>query len=30
VKIYQSKINTGNPEDTSIAGSIILLHDAGG
>lgn len=30
VKIYQNKINTGNPEDTSIAGSIILLHDAGG
>jgi len=30
VKIYQHKINTGNPEDTSIAGSIILLHDAGG
>jgi spore germination protein YaaH/peptidoglycan/xylan/chitin deacetylase (PgdA/CDA1 family)/GT2 family glycosyltransferase len=30
VKIYESKINTGNPEDTSIAGSIILLHDAGG
>ena len=27
---YQKKINTGNPEDTSIAGSIILLHDAGG
>ncbi len=30
VNIYQNKINTGNPEDTSIAGSIILLHDAGG
>ena len=30
VKDYQKKINTGNPEDTSIAGSIILLHDAGG
>jgi cellulose synthase/poly-beta-1,6-N-acetylglucosamine synthase-like glycosyltransferase/spore germination protein YaaH/peptidoglycan/xylan/chitin deacetylase (PgdA/CDA1 family) len=30
VDIYQRKINTGNPEDTSIAGSIILLHDAGG
>jgi len=30
VRIYQNKINTGNPEDTSIAGSIILLHDAGG
>jgi len=30
VNIYQKKINTGNPEDTSIAGSIILLHDAGG
>jgi glycosyltransferase involved in cell wall biosynthesis len=30
VKIYQQKINTDNPEDTTIAGSIILLHDAGG
>jgi cellulose synthase/poly-beta-1,6-N-acetylglucosamine synthase-like glycosyltransferase/spore germination protein YaaH/peptidoglycan/xylan/chitin deacetylase (PgdA/CDA1 family) len=30
VQIYKNKINTGNPEDTSIAGSIILLHDAGG
>jgi cellulose synthase/poly-beta-1,6-N-acetylglucosamine synthase-like glycosyltransferase/peptidoglycan/xylan/chitin deacetylase (PgdA/CDA1 family) len=30
VKDYQKKIHTGNPEDTSIAGSIILLHDAGG
>ena len=27
---YQRKTHTGNPEDTSIAGSIILLHDAGG
>ena len=30
VKDYQKKTHTGNPEDTSIAGSIILLHDAGG
>ena len=30
VKDYLKKTNTGNPEDTSIAGSIILLHDAGG
>ena len=29
-RIYERKTNTGNPEDTSIAGSIILLHDAGG
>jgi len=29
-QIYYDKTHTGNPEDTSISGSIILLHDAGG
>ena len=30
VEIYQKKIHNQDPEDTTISGSIILLHDAGG
>lgn len=30
LKIYDHRIHNSNPEDTSINGSIILLHDAGG
>ena len=30
VELYQKKIHGINPEDTTISGSIIILHDAGG
>ena len=30
INIYNKKTSTGNPEDSTINGSIILLHDAGG
>ena len=30
VEIYQKKIHNQDPTDTTISGSIILLHDAGG
>lgn len=30
VNIYERRVNSNDPEDTTINGSIILLHDAGG
>lgn len=30
LEVYYNKTHTGNPDDTAINGSIILLHDAGG